>query len=276
MPYYSHDTFEHYRDQLLPYFRSWKRHGIFFGVSSSRRWLKQIGTLFPAAHITLDGEWHYAPEQAPDAVCVTVTGETSYYRFPYSWGDARRRGCLNPGFLDPKQLLREHIFPSVQNLGFKPARVIFTIQPVYPTEQLSPDAFILKLDQFLSSLPHAHAYAIRCLARQYVLPAYFDILRKYNTLHVLDDSITPLLEQVQSPFITTGGGGVVLTGASDDPEWRLALADFTRRCLRERKRLYCFVRDSADTPVLSHLHSLMQSMDSDLAKLSVIRKQSAA
>lgn len=276
MPYYSDEKFEHFRDELLPYFRSWKRHGIYFGVSSSRRWLAHAGTLFPAAHIIIDGEWHYASEQMPETICASVSGEASHYRFPHSWNDPRKRGCLNPRFLDPGQLLREHTFPAVQNLGLRPARVVFTIHPVYLTEGLSPEHFNRKLDSFLSALPRSYAYAIRCLAPQFLLPPYFETLRKHDAVHVLDDLVAPLLDQVQSPFITGGGGSVVLTDASDDPDWRLAIAHLTRRCLRERRMLYCFARDSADIPVLSHLHSLMQSMDADLARLSIIRKHSAA
>lgn len=264
-------------EALLPYLRTWKKHQIYFGIETGRRWLKQSATLFPAACSTLGGEWQPGEEGLP-MLSVKIRSESLAYRFPHNHPMPSKRGVLNPAFLDPATLLSEHTFPALQNVGVRPVHVIVSIDKIGGTEDFTAAGLCRKLGAFLNALPESYSYAVRLANPEYYVPAYFDCLAAKNVSHVITDGgeVFSLLDQMQSPHIFTGESLIVMTGASNRAEWQLGIVETVRRCLREKRKLYCYLADTGEKSMLRSLYAVMELMDADLAKLSYIKREQAA
>lgn len=258
---------------LRSYFRSWKRHHIYFGLNTERRWLREAGRLFPAACCTIGGEWRPGEDDLP-AVSVRISSEALVYRFPYGYRVGAKRGKRNPDFLNPNVMLREHIFPAIQNLGVRPVQVIFPIAEIARTEGFTSGDLCSRLASFLDQLPRSYTYAVDLANNEFKTPAYYECLAARKVTHVIND--VTLLDQIQSPYIFTSDTLVVSTVASCNPEWQLGIMETVRRCLQEKKKLFCFIDDTGEESLHLHLVAVLEMMNGDLAKLSIIKREQAA
>ena len=261
--------------QLIHYLRSWKRHNIYFGLESGRRWIKEIGNVFPAACCSLSADWR-AEENLP-LLSLKAASEALYYRFPYNYPDIAKRGLVNANFLDSRILLKEHVFAVLHNQLVTAQHVVFSIPHVASTERLRSSSFVKKLGVFLDSLPQSYRYAVQVANQEFLTPAYFDCLTERHVAYVLSDTddMPSLLDQVQSPFTFTSDSVLITTTVSSSLEWQLGVVETVRRCVREKRQLYCYVADVAEPELFTSLLTIMEMMNADLAKLSPIKQRAA-
>jgi hypothetical protein len=215
-------------DWLSEYIKAWSRHKIYFTA------IKHLNIIEPPA----------------SAEAVIVEDECLIYRFPYSCRTRTKRGELNYWFLEPTSLLRvldalpEHLI------------VVLPIPEIWRTEGLTLNEFVENLDNFLPTLPSSYRYAIQLYNRNFLLPDYFDCLRRHDVAHVMVGSL-------DHPVFTADFGLI------RDAELS-AIIHAVRCAVDEKKKLYAYVEDSA---TLTHL---MKLLNHDLKKLSPIKRSVAA
>lgn len=306
-------TVEELRGQIIPHVRAWAKHNIHFGISSRLRpawrgilcrqnlcsttgsaspslqeyaqcfgvsWV-DIGAPSEAAFSALQGMRETMPQEF--GVTAAVANGCMLYRFPYGYPE--KRGEINRHFLDAGAV-EERAFPLIRMLGTHVRVVLLRIAPVYPTEGYSPGAFLEKLARCLDGLPRSYRYAVEIGNPEYLHPEYFACLRERNVAHVLNHlpPVLSVLDQVQLPHALTAdqvllrsslqAGGPLLAprGASGIPagEVRLGIAETVRRCVDEKKTLYACLDE-----IPRSFAALMTTLDSDLARLSPIRRKAA-
>jgi hypothetical protein len=254
---------------LASYLHAWKRHGIRF-------------SLRPPLNIDVDRLPHL-PVQAETTLpeispAVAVSGGPLTYRYSYAHHDRNNRGELNQGFLDPG-ILQDVLLPAIEALAPRAQLIMLCLAPVYATEGLVFDAFLEKLNRFLSALPRSYHYAVGIRNPGFLLPDYCACLRSHGIAHLFDETAMPsLLDQIQIPEILTAGHVVyrntpaLYPGRGTDGEWQLGMVETIRRCLAEKKLCFLFLDEQTDA---ASLEALMTMLNVDLAKLSPLRKRAA-
>jgi hypothetical protein len=203
---------------------------------------------------------------------ISIQDDAMTYRFSHGAPDRRLRGEINPRFLDAagirQSLLLLH--PSFHT-------VIFPLAHIYRTEAIRCRDVVEKLDALCTALPGERQYAVELHNDEYLLPQYFECLAHHGVSHVLHDSTTmpSLLEQIQWPAALTSERVIVCSTASTYPEWQLGILETIRRCISERKELAVYLTDSDHCSVERALHSLVELLSPDLAKLSPLRRKAA-
>lgn len=216
-------------DWLSEYLRAWLRHGIQFGPP-----IKHLNILKPPG------------DQSP----LIVDDECLIYRFPHSCRTRTKRGQLNYWFLEPGSLFRvldglpEHLI------------VVLPIPEIWRTEGLTLDEFVENLENFLPTLPRSYRYAIQLHNGNYLLPDYFECLRRHNIGHVIHGSS-------EYPVFTTDFGLIL----NAEPSMTVHAV---RCALEEKNKLYVYVESSAELP------HLMELLNNDLKRLSPIKGERAA
>lgn len=239
---------------LSIYRRSWARKGVYFETQPG-----------------LPGELR---DTVPVERARVVCHDMLTYRFSHRHPDATRRGRLNEEFLCPAGL--EGKVVSEQTPSDRV--IVFPVSHVYPTEGLTLQKFLCRLEPFLSALPPGHRYALGVQNREYLLPAYFDCLRQYSVAHAFctGQTMPCLLDQAQLPYALTGDVAVVLTEPCLDVEWQLGMMEIVRRCVDAKKELSVCLESGREGQTIPSLAVLMERMSGDLARLSPIRATKAA
>ncbi|MBI5474273.1 MAG: DUF72 domain-containing protein [Ignavibacteriae bacterium] len=136
---------------------------------------------------------------------------------------------------------------------------------------------LARLEAFLDSLPGSYDYAVQLSNPELLIPALFDTLSARNVALVMTDSngMPSLLDQILSPFLFTADSLLVVSEMQDATLWRLGIVETVRRCVTEKKQLYCYFRDQEEARLHHGLLELMQMMNGDLAKLSPIKQRAA-
>jgi len=261
------------RDLRL-FLRAWERHHVRFGVVCSRPRLSLCSSLFPTACVEATVQELSAIRHRDD-FAAAIVDDTLVYRFPYGHSNPQKRGARNPHFLNAAILQRSALSMLESSLPLR--AIILPIPHIYTTEGLSFDGFMQRLTDFLAPLPAGFQYALELHNREYLLPEYFECLRRYGIIHVLSDSVTmqPVLDQIQLPHVLTTDRVVVRTTVKGDPEWRLGIIETVRRCIIEKKDLSVYLSDGNVQRMESRLGTLMEMLSGDLAKLSLIRRKAA-
>ncbi len=240
--------------ELAQYCRAWERHGVRFGMRG--------------ALSVCDG----GPEETERL--LVFSGDPLMYRFPHGYNDPACRGYLNPHFLDPV-LMRERYSAELQ-AATGGAALVFSIPRIYPTEGVTPAAFIQRLAQFLGALPLPWGYGVELHNPEFLLPAYFECLREHGAAHVITDDppMSPLVDQVLLPHVITAGRMVVWTSARGNPDLPSAVIAAVRRCRDECKDLSVYLDDEPGYAVTA-LIALMEQLNGELAQRSPIRRRAA-
>lgn len=227
---------------LGAYLRAWSRHGIWFHTGKTR---------------------HADPLHA----------DVLTYRFSHSHADPAKRGERNRRFLDPEEFARYAPSASVLPGGY----IVLPVPAIAPTEDVRFEAFLEQLDIFLSGLPPTYRCAVGVHNGEYLLPEYFDCLRRHNAAHVFITSpeLPGLLDQVQWPYALTADAACVLTAPGPEADWQLGMMELVRRCVDAGKSLHVFAGTVGGTPAMLSLALLMEMMNSDLARLSPLRSVAA-
>jgi uncharacterized protein YecE (DUF72 family) len=129
--------------------------------------------------------WKRLFDSAPDSLLFAfkVPEMITVQKWPTHARYGQRGGEANESFLDAE--LFDRMFAGV--LGPYKKRVaamIFEFGTFSKGQYENGGAFLKDLEPFLSKLPKGFRYSIEIRNREYLEPAYFDCLRKFNVAHV--------------------------------------------------------------------------------------------
>jgi len=235
-------------DFLSEYIKAWSRHGIHFGVSCEVGRLQRGSARFPTVLSPLNILDPNPALPANVTPTLSVHDECLFYRFPHRYRNRELRGQLNVRFLNPASLPR-----VLDGVSERPI-ILLSIPQIYTTEGLAFDLFLEHVDRFLSALPKLRRYAMELHNPNYLLPDYFECLRKHGVGHVVHDAVV---------FTTDFGLMRDLESFAD-----IDLA--VRRALNEKKRLYIYFEEDRS------LKGLMELLNDELRRLSLIKRTQAA
>jgi hypothetical protein len=298
----------HYDDpgeQLLPRLRAWRRHNIHIGLSprTSPFWsgllyreprgaVTEYARLFDTALLHCDSR--YPPDPAllsrmnehtgeGFAWTLLVDGEQMVYRFPYGHPDRKKRGEVNPHFLDPDRIA-ETFIPLLRLPEPSVRIVMLKIGNVERTEALDFGGFLRALVRCLDALPPAYRYAVENGTFRFILPEYLACLRERNIIHV--PAPAPLFDAVRVPGALGTDPCVLRTAClameEDGEEWA-AFHETVRLCLGEEKTLYAYLTDGEEAAFpralrgtgVRRLTRLLTGLDAELARRSPIKRKAA-
>lgn len=242
---------------LAEYIQAWARHGIYFGVVCRAGDMDGCAGTFRAA--CLKGTM---PPRLPAnlAVATSLHDDCLVYRFPHSDPNRERKGRCNEHFLNPENLL--NVLRAIPDKVI----VILSLAQIYGTEGVSFNSFLETLESFLSRLPLPKRYALEIQNPEFLLPDYYDCLRRYDIAHVMNGD----LERIA----LTGDFGLLRVPTLESVEIRLGVVEAVRRAVEERKALMVYMPDVSSE--YQNLSGVMELLNTDLAKLSRFKKQRAA
>jgi uncharacterized protein YecE (DUF72 family) len=121
-----------------------------------------------------------------------------------------RAGEGNEHFLDARtfeRFLTKRLDPYKERVG----PLILEIGTFNKTTFPTPADFMATLDPFPKALPQGYRYAVEIRNREYLSPAYFDLLALHNVAHVFNawTRMPTLDDQVQLPGVFTSDFTVV-------------------------------------------------------------------
>jgi hypothetical protein len=214
---------------------------------------------------------------------LLVDGEQMVYRFPYGHPDRKKRGEVNPHFLDPR-CMAETFVPLLPLRELSVRVVVLKIGGVGRTEALDFDGFLRVLLRCLDALPPAYRYAVENGTSRFILPEYLACLRRRNIIHV--PAPAPLFDAVRVPGALAVDPCVLrsacLAVEEEGEEWA-AFHETVRLCLGEEKTLYAYFTDGRETAFpgtprgagARRLTRLLTGLDSELARRSPIKRKAA-
>jgi uncharacterized protein YecE (DUF72 family) len=149
---------------------------------------------------------HYADQFLPDSnlkACCKVWQELTIYRFPNqtSWG--KRKGQLNPNFLNVDIFIERILKVHEKVFKTQTGPFIFEFQYLKKNDKIVAD-FAADLDKFFARLPNEFEYSVEIRNANFLDPAYFAILRGHHVAHVFNQwSYMPAIrEQLKFDSLT--------------------------------------------------------------------------
>ncbi len=299
------DQYDDPGEQLLPRLRAWRRHNIHIGLSprispfwrgllyrEPRGAIAGYARLFDTALLHCDCRRPPDPallsrmnEHAGEGFAWTllIEDEQMVYRFPYGHPDRKKRGEVNPHFLDPRRIA-ETFMPLLPLLEPSVRIVMLKIGGVGRTEALDFGGFLRALLRCLDGLPPAYRYAVENGTSRFILPEYLACLRQRNIIHV--PAPAPLLDAVLVPGALGAAACVLRTAClameEEGEEWA-AFHETVRLCLGDEKPLYAYLTDGEETALpgarpgtgVRRLTRLLAGLDCELARRSPIKRKAA-
>ncbi|MFI5369914.1 MAG: hypothetical protein ACHQ1F_12990, partial [Spirochaetia bacterium] len=215
---------------------------------------------------------------------LLIDDDEMVYRFPHGHPDRKKRGELNPHFLDARGI-SETIAPLVRILKPSACTVMLKIGGVYRTEALEFGAFLRALSRCLDGLPVSCRYAVENGTPRFILPEYLACLRERNVIHV--PAPVPLLDALRVPGALGADACVLRTAClateEEGEEWA-GFREAVRLCAGEGKALYAYLTGGEDTALsppaprgagVPRLTRLLAGLDPELALRSPIRRKAA-
>jgi uncharacterized protein YecE (DUF72 family) len=122
----------------------------------------------------------------PEFPCVSkVWDRVTMHSFAQARYQARG-GEPNPDFLNPEVFLAEVLEPYLRHFRSHLGPLVFEFQTIPRSAHLNGQHFADRLDQFFSRLPRDVPYGVEIRNREYLVPAYFAVLREHNVAHVFN------------------------------------------------------------------------------------------
>jgi uncharacterized protein YecE (DUF72 family) len=138
-------------------------------------------------------------EQVPDDFRFLVKAHEacSVQRYPELARHGRKRGELNPLYLDAAYATDAVVGPIHGGLGAKLGAILFQFPP--SADALEPRAFAEELGRFLSRLPRGVTYAVELRRVDCFGPAYFQALLEAGAVHCHNawSAMPPVLTQAR-------------------------------------------------------------------------------
>ena len=96
-----------------------------------------------------------------------------------------RAGRRNPDFLNPAVFLEEVWGPSQEHFAPHQGPFVFEFQAIAREDRVTPEEFAAQLDRFFERLPRGGpGYAVEVRNPEFLVPAYFAVLREHDVAHV--------------------------------------------------------------------------------------------
>lgn len=147
---------------------------------------------------------HYA-KQLPSGfkACSKVWEQLTIYRFPNQARYGKLKGQLNPNFLNPELFISSVLPPYQQVFRDHTGPFIFEFQYI-KTGEKNVGQFSEDLDRFFSALPKDFQYSVEIRNKNFLAPAYFDVLRAHGVAHVFNhwSYMPPISEQLKYDSLT--------------------------------------------------------------------------
>jgi hypothetical protein len=290
-------------EQLLPRLRAWRRYNIHIGLSprtspfwSGLLYREPRGAVREYARFLDTALLRCDPACRPDPALLSRAGERGeltwtllvddeqmVYRFPYGHPDRRKRGEVNPYFLDPRRIAGTFM-PALRFLGSSVRIVMLKIGIIGRNEMLDFDGFLRTLLGCLDGLPPEYCYAVDNGTSRFILPKYLACLHERNVIHV--PSSGPLLDAVRTPGVLGTATCVLhtacLAAEEEGDDWA-GFREAVRVCLGEEKTLYAYLTDGGEVALcragygtgVHRLVRLLAGLDGELARRSPIKRKAA-
>ncbi len=210
----------------------------------------------------------YARALPPGFPCVAkVWDRITVHTFAKAREPARA-GQPNPEFLNPALFLDEVWGPAREHFGAHQGPLVFEFQAIAREDRVSPEGFAERLDRFFEALPREGRYAVEVRNPEFLIPAYFAVLRGHDVAHVFNawTRMPTMGEQLDLPGSVTAGflvarallrPGRAYADAVDafapydrvrdpNPELRIDLVRLARTAERLRIPAYLLVNNRAE------------------------------
>lgn len=116
--------------------------------------------------------------------------------------DKARGGEANPDFLNAALFEEAVLAPFQQHFASHMGPFVFEFQQVPSGRKgLSPPQFAEALDGFFGALPRGPQYAVEVRNAEFLVPAYFTVLREHNVAHLFNSwtRMPPIGAQLELP-----------------------------------------------------------------------------
>lgn len=273
--------------------------------------LKEYAAIFPTA--CFDGAYWKFPDRVQLQKYVDDTppgfrmalkcpAEITVYRFPNTQWSGKRKGQLNPDFLNAERFVADFYSPVVETLGDKLGPIIFEFSPFhfdksYGVRNFTPLDFVKRLHRFLSEIPKDIPYAVEVRDAVFVSPEftrYLDCLRYHGIAHCLNEQTwmppiahqVPIVDLVPTPHIvarTVTPSGVTHEEAAKDfvtfdsirivrEDLRSALAKLIQKAIDEGRSLYFYADNKVEGFSPGTVSGILDRFDLMQGKLQTQRK----
>ncbi|MBD3287617.1 DUF72 domain-containing protein [candidate division KSB1 bacterium] len=129
---------------------------------------------------------HYASQLPADfKTCSKVWEEITIYRFPQKHHHHEMKEKLNPNFLNDKIFMNTILKPHRNVFMEHTGPFIFEFSYIKKND-MTVTEFANKLDQFFIKLPTDFQYSVEIRNKNFLVPEYFEVLRKHNVAHVFN------------------------------------------------------------------------------------------
>jgi hypothetical protein len=276
-------------EELHLYRRTWAQHAIHWaGMPSGeardcRNGSFEVGPYrFP--HPTV-AQAFVARIPRDQTYVVYITHEALMYRFPYGHPDRHKRGERNGGFLDV-QMACADLVPLLEPLHRRNGIVVLRIAPIFHTEIMRRDDFVMRLGRFLEGLPSGYRYGVESGGMEQVSSEYLRCLHDHGVMPVLngcEESLSLSDQVLRTSGLASQGLFVrVRIGCGRMMEMQDGILTAVRRSVADTVPLYVDVQmpweeqdERMPLRVGLFLLAVMRKLDRDLAKLSPMRRHAA-
>jgi uncharacterized protein YecE (DUF72 family) len=119
-----------------------------------------------------------------------------------------KAGQPNPRFLDAELFLEAMYEPYRRHFADHLGPFVFEFQAIPPASRggLSPEQFAARLDAFFARLPAGGPWAVEIRNPEFLVPAYFAVLREHGVAHVFNSwtRMPSIGEQLDLPDVVAG------------------------------------------------------------------------
>jgi uncharacterized protein YecE (DUF72 family) len=213
-----------------------------------------------------DDFWHKLFASAPPELkfAFKVPEDITVKTFPGHPRYGPRMGQENPGFLSV-ELFEAGLLSVLEQYRERIAVLIFEFGTFSKKSYAEPAQFFANLDAFLAKLPGGWRYAVEVRNEEFLVPEYFDMLRRRGVAHVFNSwtRMPPLYKQVEIAEAYTADFTVVRallrTGRSyeqavemfspyervqdENPKAREAMRKVVERARKRREPAYLFINN---------------------------------
>ncbi len=137
----------------------------------------------PLTDTTLD---RYARALPPEFRCVSKVWDQITVHTVSPLRDPARGGQANPDFMNADLFEEAVLEPYRRHFADHMGPFVFEFQAIPVTAEFAVQDFVDRLDGFLGALPRDATYAVEIRNPEFLLPAYFAVLREHGVAHVFN------------------------------------------------------------------------------------------
>jgi uncharacterized protein YecE (DUF72 family) len=140
----------------------------------------------------------YARALPPGFRCASKVWDRITARTFNSPRDAAHHGEQNPDWLNAPLFIAEVLDPMRAHFADHLGPLVFEFQAITDREEFPAAQFVRALDAFFGTLPIGVQYAVEVRNPEFLVPAYFAVLREHGVAHVFSSwtGMPPIGEQL--------------------------------------------------------------------------------